>query len=361
MWRCNRRYTLCVTSFRSDNNAGLCPEALGAIVQANDGHCIAYGDDEHTAVAVAEFRRIFGSRTGAWFVATGTAANTLAIASLTEPWQQVLCHVHSHYNDDESTAPERITHCRTIQVRTESSKLQPSDIAGIGVHMRGDVHQPQPGVVTVSNPTEFGTVYTPAELTALCETAHEAGYRMHVDGARFANAVAALGCHPRELSVEAGVDALSFGGTKNGLAFGEAVLLFAQGDGKAFEAATAAFPFHRKSTGHLLSKHRFVSAPFAATLRDDTWLRHAGHANRMASMLAEGLRRLGYHLRFPAEANAVFVTLPPQTDSALRDRGHAYYPFGDPAWKLFRLMCSFDTPPEQIEAFLADAQALAAR
>ncbi len=344
-----------MASFRSDNNAGLCAEALGAIIQANDGHCIAYGDDEHTAAAVAEFRRIFGSRTGVWFVATGTAANTLAIASLTEPWQQVLCHVHSHYNDDESTAPERITHCRTVQVRTESSKLQPSDIAGIGVHTRGDVHHPQPGVVTVSNPTEFGTVYTPAELAALCEAAHDAGYRMHVDGARFANAVVALDCEPRALAVDAGIDALSFGGTKSGLAYGEAVLFFAQGDGRAFEAATAAFPYHRKGTGHLLSKHRFVSAPFAATIRDGSWLRHATHANRMAGRLAEGLAALGYQLPFPAEANAVFVTLEPAVDRALRERGHVYFRFGDPAWNLFRMMCSFDTQPADIEAFLSDA------
>ncbi|MHC4415823.1 MAG: threonine aldolase family protein [Planctomycetota bacterium] len=348
-------------TLRSDNNAGLCPEALQAIVDASEGHHVAYGDDAYTAAAVDEFRRIFGDRTSVWFVSTGTAANTLAMAALTRPWQQVLCHLHSHYNDDESTAPERITHCRTIQVRTDSSKLEPADVARVGVNTRGDVHQPQPGVVAVSNPTEFGTVYTPAELEALCEAAHAAGYQVHVDGARFANAVAALDCDPRALSVDAGVDALSFGGTKNGLAYGEAVLFFPQADGRAFEEAAATFAFHRKSTGHLLSKHRFISAPFAATLRDGTWLRHAAHANRAAARLAEGLRESGYHLRFPAEANAVFVTLPPEADRALRDRGHAYYPFGDRAWNLFRLMCSFDTPAAQIDAFLADARAVVAR
>ncbi len=340
---------------RSDNNAGMTPEALQAVIDVHRDHCAAYGDDEHTAAAVAELRRLFGDRTSVGFVATGTAANTLAIAALTQPWQQVVCHVHSHYNDDESTAPERITHCRTVQVRTESSKLEPADIERVGGQARRDVHQPQPGVITLSNPTEFGTVYTPRELAALCEAAHRAGYRVHVDGARFANAVAALDCEPRALAVDAGIDALSFGGTKSGLAYGEAVLFFAQGDGRTFEAATAAFPYHRKGTGHLLSKHRFVSAPFAATIRDGSWLRHATHANRMAGRLAEGLAALGYQLLYPAEANAVFVTLEPAVDRALRERGHVYFRFGDPAWNLFRMMCSFDTQPADIEAFLSDA------
>ena len=215
--------------------------------------------------------------------------------------------------------------------------------------------------MTISNPTEFGCVYTPNEMRALCEVAHAAGYRVHVDGARFANAVAALGCDPRAIAGDAGVDALSFGGTKNGLACGEAVLFFPQGDGRVFEATTEAFPFHRKSTGHLLSKHRFVSAPFAATLRDGVWLRHATHANAMASRLAEGLVGLGYQLRFPAEANAVFVILSPPVDAAMRDRGYTWYPFGDPGWNMFRIMCSFDTQQEHVDAILADAQAIAAR
>ncbi len=348
-------------TFRSDNNAGLCDEALRAIEEASRGHAVAYGDDEHTQEAVAEFRRIFGDRTSVWFVATGTAANTLAVASLTRPWQQVICHVHSHYNDDESTAPERITGCRTVQVRSGSSKLEPADIAAVGVGSRGDVHQPQPGVVTLSNPTEFGTVYTPRELRDLCEEAHRAGYRVHVDGARFANAVAALGCEPRDLAGGAGVDALCFGGTKNGLACGEAVLFFPQGDGRAFEAAAEAFPFHRKSTGHLLSKHRFVAAPFAATLRGGAWLRHAAHANRMARLLAQGLEDLGLTLRFPAQANGVFVELADPVDAALRRRGNDYYRFGERSWNMYRLMCSFDTQPQEIERFLDDARTALAR
>lgn len=345
-------------SFRSDNNAGLCPEALDAILRANDGsHRIGYGDDELTADAVDAFREIFGSETAVFFVATGTAANTLAIASLTRPWQQVICHAHSHMSDDESTAPERMTHCRTVQVHAEESKLTPEDIERAAAKSRGDVHQPQPGVVTISNPTEFGTVYSPEEVRAIGEAARKAGSRLHIDGARFANAVAHLACDPKKLTVEAGVDALSFGGTKNGLAFGEAVVFFRQGSGAVFEEAVRSFPFHRKGTGHLLSKHRFVSAPFAETLRTGAWLRHAAHANAMAQLLADGLREIDIEPAFPVEANGVFADLPNHVDRALRNAGYGYYEMASPKGMLARLMCSFDTQESEVREFLAAASA----
>ncbi len=343
-------------SFRSDNNAGLCPEAVTALIEANDdAHEVGYGDDASTERAVAAFREVFGPEVAVFFVATGTAANTLAIASLTEPWEQVLCHRHSHWNDDESTAPERITHCRTTAISGvggDEPKLTVKDVERAGAGLRGDVHQPQPGVLTVSNTTEFGTVYTPEEMQALCEVAHRHGYRVHVDGARFANAVASLGCDPRELTVNAGVDALSFGGTKNGLAFGEAVLFFPQGDGTAYQRAARTFPFHRKGTGHLLSKHRFVSGPFARVLQGDIWLKHARHANTMATRLGQGLAELGIPPRFPVEANAVFVQLAEEVDRALTQAGQGYYPFGDADWGLVRLMCSWNTTEEDVAGFL---------
>jgi threonine aldolase len=343
-------------TFRSDNNAGLCPEAMQALIEANDAsHEIGYSDDSYSTKAVAAFKRVFGQDTGVFFVATGTAANTLAIASLTEPWQQVLCHSHSHCNADESTAPERFTHCRVTGIHThESEKISVADLQAAATFWRGDVHQPQPGVFSLSNSTEFGRVYAPEEVRALCEAAHHAGFRVHMDGARFANAVASLGCDPRDITVNAGVDALSFGGTKNGLASGEAVLFFAQGDRVAWRRACEVFPFHRKATGHLLSKHRFVSAPFAATLEGDAWLGHAAHANAMAKMLGDGLERLGLAPRFPVEANAVFVTLPEAVDTQLRQRGHGYYPFGEAAWRLHRLMCAHDTTIDDVTRLLAD-------
>lgn len=340
-------------TFRSDNNAGLCPEAIEALVAANDGsHALGYGDDQLTADAETTFRRIFGDGTAVFFVATGTAANVLAIASLTEPWQQVVAHHHSHLADDESTAPERITHLRTVAVRGEGSKLTPATLAPVIARGRGDVHQPQPGVVSLSNPTEFGEVYRPDEVRAICDLCHDAGYRVHVDGARFANAVASLDVDPRAISVDAGVDALSFGGTKNGLAAGEAVLFFPQGDGAACARARTVFPFHRKGTGHLVSKHRFLVAPFIRTLADDTWLRHARHANAMAQRLGAGLQAAGIEPIFAVEANGVFVVLPDAVHEAWQRAGQGYYPFGEPDLACHRLMCSFDTAPADVDAIL---------
>jgi threonine aldolase len=343
--------------FRSDNNAGLCPEAVQALLDANDGsHQHGYGDDEITARAIEAFRSVFGADTQVFFVATGTAANTLAIASLTDPWEVVACHAYSHYARHESTAPERLVGCRTHAIETPTTKLAPGDLKGLQGFERGDVHEPQPGVVTLTNATEFGTVYRPEELRALCDAAHEAGYRVHVDGARFANAVAALDCDPRALCVDAGIDALSFGGTKNGLAFGEAVLFFPERDPERLSRAIRDFPYHRKSTGHLLSKHRFVAAPLMATLESGAWLRHAGHANAMAARLAKGLGAMGIEPAHPVETNGVFVRLPDAVDRALVAAGYGYYPFGDSADGLSRLLCSFDTSPEEVDALIDAAR-----
>ena len=354
-----------MTNLRSDNNAGLLPEAAAGLLAAAAGDAVSYGDDRFTARAVAALQGLFGPETAVFFVATGTAANTLAVASLTEPWQRVLCHSDSHWYDDESTAPERITLCRTTPVtpRADPTRLAPEDLGPWLVGDRG-VQQPAPGVLTISNPTEFGTVYAPAQLAALTAHAHAHGYRVHVDGARFANAVAHVlattaldpvaAC--RALSVDAGIDALSLGGTKAGLAVGEAILLFPQVSAAAAHAATR-LPFLRKSTGHLLSKHRFVSGPFAHVLADHAWLRHAAHANAMAERLAAGLRARGLAPAFPREANAVFVDLPPALDHRLRARGHAYYPFASPVGRLARLMCGFATAPAELDAFLADVDA----
>ncbi len=366
-------------TFRSDNNAGVCPEALDAMLAAaRDDHAMGYGGDGATDRAVAAFRALLGDSARVFFVGTGTAANTLAIAAMTRPWQRVLGHAHSHWNDDESTAPELFTGCRTTLIHTEAlqrgSRLTPDDIRRAGAATRGDVHQPQPGVLTISNPTEFGEAYTPEQTAALAREAHALGYRLHVDGARFANAVAASlsakGIDParasasdaanaaRALSADAGVDALSFGGTKNGLALGEAVVFFDQPGPTRGAGAQAAhdFPYLRKRAGHLLSKHRFVSAPFAATIESGAWLRHAAHANAMAARLAEGLRGIEVAAVFPVDVNAVFVRLPPHIDAALKAAGHGYYGFGDPAWGVSRLMCSFDTTAADVDALLADAR-----
>ena len=367
-------------AFRSDNNAGVCPEALEALGAGNQHHHTGYGDDPHTANAVALFHALFTDAAHVFFVPTGTIANTLAVASITRPWSRVLCHEHAHWNDDESTAPEAFTGCRTTVVQSHAansgaiprtSKLTPDDVHRVAAMGRGDVHQPAPGALTISNPTEFGEVYSPDEIRAICAAAHARGYAVHIDGARFANAVASnlagdaspqrAAAMCRALTIDAGADALSFGGTKNGLALGEAVLFFPQREapGGADLAARAAadFPFRRKRAGALISKHRVITAPFAATLRDGAWLRHAAHANAMASRLSHALRQLRYPVAFPTQSNGVFVNLTSAQEAALRARGHGFYMFGDPAWRLARLMCSFDTEPADIDTLLADAQA----
>jgi threonine aldolase len=342
---------------------------MKALVDANRGHSLGYGDDDWTARAIAQFRRVFGDDTQVFFVATGTAANTLAVASLTRQWQRVLCYDQSHWNDDESTAPERLTQCRTATIEPRepkrNSRIAPDQLARPGATTRG-VHQPQPGVVTISNPTEFGEVYAPEDVRALADAAHDLGFALHVDGARFANAVATvMDRHglpeteaARSLTIDAGVDAISFGGTKNGLALGEAVLFFPQGDGSRCEEATRTFPYHRKSTGHLLSKHRFVSAPLAATLEEGAWVRHAAHANRMATLLDDGLGSLGVHVAYSVDANAVFPVLESALDSSLRARGHSYYAFGPVGWNIARFMCSFDTSEDEVRALLNDVAGL---
>lgn len=351
-----------MTNLRSDNNAGLVPEALAALVDASGGDAVAYGADAWTERAEAQLRRLFGEDAAVFFVATGTAANTLAIAALTEPWQRVLCHRHSHYNDDESTAPERVTLCRVVPVDPagDPTRLSPDDLLPHLVGRRGDVHAPAPGVLTISNPTEFGTVYSPARTAALCELARRHGYRVHVDGARFGQAVVhtmraeglseSAAC--RALTVDAGVDALSFGGTKAGLALGEAVVLFTGAPAGA--RAAGRFPWLRKSTGHLLSKHRYVSAQFEKVLAGGAWLRHAAVAADAAERLALGLGARGRAPAFPREANAVFVALPPVLDEHLRARGHGYYPFATPVGPRMRLMCSFATTAADVDEFLAD-------
>lgn len=351
-------------TFRSDNNAGLCPEALRAIHDCNQGHALGYSDDDWTTRAVAAFRRIFSPDTHVFFVPTGTAANVLAVAALTKPWQRILCHEHAHINDDESTAPELFTSCRVTPIHSDpltQGSLLSSDLvhAAAEAGSRNDVHQPAPGVLFLSNPTEFGEVYTPEQLQDLCAAAHALGYRVLCDGARFANAVAHV-AHARHISaheaaraltIDAGLDALTFGGTKNGLAHAEAVLFFPQPLNPDIAAQAAAdFPFHRKRAGHLLSKHRFLSAQFAAVLESSAWVSHASHANAMAARLADALQSLHLRPAFHTHANAVFVQLPQPLIDHLFAQGHEFYTLGPARWRLARLVCSFDTSPEDIGA-----------
>jgi threonine aldolase len=343
-----------VSEFLSDNSSGLCPEALEAITGSRGGRAVAYGDDAATGEAVELLRAMFGEDTDVFFVATGTAANTLALASLTDRRERILCEEYAHLANDESTGPEQITGCRIVTVPAGGRKLRPEDLQARDATLARGVHHPVPGVVTVSNPTELGEVYRPSELRELVDESHRLGYRFHVDGARFANAVAALGCDPKDLTVDVGVDAMTFGGTKNGLALGEAVLFF---DGPGRVEAARRFPYLRKATGHLLSKHRYVSAPFAAVLADGAWLRHAAHANAMAARLSRALEDAGLAPRFATDANGVFVALPGTVRAGLVEKGWSFHTVGDPNWGMARFMTSFDTTAPQVDRLAADVAA----
>lgn len=337
-------------AFASDNTAGLCPEALAALAAANAGRVPSYGDDAHTAEAKRLIAELFERECEVFFVFNGTAANSLALAALCQRHHAVLCHELSHIETDECGAPEFFTGgSKLLPVTGAHGKLRPEDLEPV-MHRGHGVHFPKIRALSLTQSTELGTVYTPAELRALGDFAHARGLAVHVDGARFANAAAAAqekGLSPADLTWRAGVDVLCFGGTKNGLLGTEAVVFFDR-------ALAREFDYRVKQAGQLSSKMRFASAQWVALLRDGAWLRHAAHANRMAQTLSRGLRELGFGLVVPTEANGVFVELPPKVYAALEARGWHFYKFvGEHG---YRLMCSWDTREAEVARFLADAK-----
>jgi threonine aldolase len=336
--------------FASDNWAGICPEALAALAEANTGHAPSYGADAWTAEATRLFGEVFERECEVFFVFNGTAANSLSLASLCEPYECVLCHEHAHIATDECGAPGFFAHGTTLlPVTGRHGKVSPAALEHAATR-RTDVHSPMPRAVSLTQSTELGTIYTPAEITAIAETSRQLSLRLHMDGARFANAVAALNVAPCRIACQAGVEVLSFGGNKNGMAFGEAVVFFNRELARRFE-------YRRKQSGQLASKMRFVAAQWIGLLRDDAWLRHAAHANAMAARLDFGLRALpGVEVVYPREANAVFASLPSAITARLRSRGWAFYEDVGPDGAA-RLMCSWDTTPEDIDQFLRDANA----
>ena len=332
--------------FASDNNAGICPEAMAAFERANStGHEISYGDDRWTAEVCDRFRQLFETDCEVFFVFNGTAANALALASLCQPFHSVLCHEIAHVETDECGAPEFFSSgAKLLTCQGPNGKLTPDAIEHLATK-RTDIHFPKPKAVSLTQATELGTVYTVAELRAIAAIAKRRGLKMQMDGARFANAAAALGCHPSEITWRAGVDVLCFGGTKNGLPTGEAVIFFRRD-------LADDFAYRLKQGGQLASKMRFISAPWLGMLDGDVWLRNARHANAMASRLGDGLRQLGVEPMFPVEANAVFVHMPAAAQAALRGKGWRFYTFiGEGGC---RLMCAWDTRPETVDRFVAD-------
>ena len=332
--------------FGSDNHAGVHPEVLAAIAEANVGHAHAYGDDPWTVRAIAALRMEFGEESQVAFVWNGTGANVVGLSAVCRPWESVVCAESAHITTDECAAPEHIANVKLVTVLTPDGKLTP-ELVGPALTGFGFEHHAQPRAISVSNVTELGTVYTPAELRALADLAHSKGMVLHVDGARIANAAVSTRASLRELTVDAGVDVLSLGGTKNGMLAGEAVVLFG-------DARTDALPYIRKQSAQLASKMRFVSAQFLAMFGTDLWRRCAQNANSMASALAAGATSAGIEIAFPAEANEVFALLGDDVIPQLRERFHFY------TWtegvaegtSLVRWVTSWDTAIEDVTSLL---------
>lgn len=338
--------------FASDNYAGVCPEAWAAMEAANADHAPAYGDDRWNAEAVQMIRDLFETDCEVFFVFTGTSANSLALASACAPFESVLCSDQAHLVVDECNAPGFFAHGVALEpVPSTHGKVTYQDIERLAT-ARTDVHHSRARLVSITQATELGTLYTTEEIAAIGEVADRLGLRLHMDGARFANAVAALGVSPRTITWEAGVDMLSFGGAKNGLACGEALVFFDR-------HLARDFAYRRKQSGQLASKMRFLAAPWTGLLRGGAWLRHAAHANHMAADLEHGLRTLpGVSIVHPREANAVFVKLPPSLSTGLQARGWQFYTDFGPD-RAARLMCAWDTRREDVAAFVQDAAELA--
>ncbi len=335
--------------FASDTYAGICPEAIHAIEAANVGHTPAYGDDPWTARATALLQAIFDTDCSVYFVATGTAANALALAAMCQSYHSVFCHADAHVQTDECGAPEYAARgIKLIPLAGRDGKLE-ADSIRLAAGRRRDIHSHQPGALSLSQATEAGTVYTRVEIQQLCATARELGLHAHMDGARFANAVAAGIEEPASLTWEAGIDILCLGGTKNGLTLGDAIVFFNRDLARNFD-------YRRKQAGHLLAKMRFLAAAWVGVLENGAWLRYAGHANAMARVLEKALRGItGIQIAYPVEANAVFVRMPELWASKMHERGWHFYTIAGAQ----RLMCSWDTTAEDIQHFVSDIRDVA--
>jgi threonine aldolase len=331
-------------TFASDNNAGIHPEILKAIALVNQGHVAGYGADPYTAITVNTFREHFGDDAEVFVVFNGTGANCLSLQAMTKSYQAVICAASAHIYTDECGAPEKFTGCKLIPVTTSDGKLT-VELVRQAYHGIGDEHHVQPKVISITQATEMGTVYRPEEIRALASFAHERDLYLHMDGARIANAAASLSQTLRQATRDLGVDVLSFGGTKNGIMGGEAVVFFRP------ELAQD-FLFLRKQSMQLASKMRFISAQLGALLTNDLWLKNAQHSNRMAKLLERELRRIAqvkiYH---HVEANGVFARIPPDAIPKIQERYFFYVWIEEES--VVRWMCSFDTTEEDVHSFAA--------
>jgi threonine aldolase len=349
-------------NFASDNAAGIAPEILAAIAQANDGKVLSYGRDSWTMRAERKLAEVFEREVAAFLVSTGTAANALALAHLTPPWGAVLCHEQAHIATDECGAPEFYGGgIKLVGLGGEAGKIAPSTLRhALDDGQWGGPHHLTPAVLSLSQTTEAGTLYRPDEVRELAEIAHAHGLAVHVDGARFANALAGMNASPAQATWRAGVDALSFGATKGGALAAEAVVFFDPARG-------ANMPERRKRGGHLIAKHRFIAAQIDAYLAGDLWLALARHANAMAARLSRGLAAVGVEPVWPVDANEVFVVLPGPIDAQLKSAGAIYYAWTTHALPegvtlphdavLVRLVTSFATTFDEVDRFVTTVRA----
>jgi threonine aldolase len=333
-----------VRGFASDNYAGIHPEVLAALSEANGGHQASYGDDVYTERLRKIFRGHFGERADAYPVFNGTGANVVGLQAMARSWSAVICAETAHINMDEGAAPEKVGGLKLLTVPTPDGKLTP-ELIDRQAWGWGDEHRAQPNIVSITQSTELGTLYTVEEIAAICAHAHELGMFVHLDGARIANAAAALDLPLRAFTTDAGVDVLSFGGTKNGLMAGEAIVILNR------EAAHGV-RYLRKSAMQLASKMRFVSAQLIALLEGDLWLRNARHSNAMAARLCEAVRDVpGVIMTRPVQANAVFAALPKDVADRLKKR-FRFYTWDEHIGEV-RWMCSFDTTEADVDTFAA--------
>lgn len=336
--------------FASDNNAGICPEAWEALARANAGHAPGYGSDDWTAAATRAIQDLFDTDCEVFLVFNGSAANALGLAAICRSTDAIVCHANAHINVDECGGPEFMSGgAKLLAIDLPHAKLTPEAVIARAATPH-DEHASRPRALALTQATEFGTVYSIDELAALSETAHARRMKVQMDGARFANAIAYLGCSPADSTWRAGVDVLSLGGTKNGLPFGEAVVFFDR-------ALAEEFARRRKQAGQLASKMRYLAAPWLGVLRNGVWLRHAAHANAMAQRLARALEGVrGARLLAPVQANGVFIDLPARVVSGLRARGWRFYTFiGESGC---RFMCAWDTPAEAVDRLARDVTEL---
>jgi threonine aldolase len=333
--------------FASDNCASICPEAAAALDEANRGFAAAYGDDEWTRRLCDRVRELFEIDCDVFLIGNGTAANALALAQMCQPFHSIICHEQAHIDNDECGAVEFYTRgSKLIPTPSRNGKLDLGEVE-TALARQHELHSHKPRVISITQVTELGTVYRASEIRAIAEFAKVGAMLLHMDGARFANAVSALRCAPKEITWQAGVDVLCFGGIKNGLAAGELVIFFDK-------ERSAEFDYRAKQAGQLFSKMRFLAAPWLRLLENDLWLNNANHANAMAKKLMDALSRDGAEIIFPTEANAVFIRLHPDLATKLRGCGWEFYEFIAP--DVYRFMCSWAVTDEVIAALINDFQ-----